>query len=215
MKPFPTLLALHLALAAFAGAQDPSANELKLREALRNTMLQLRTAQTETANAQAAVIAAEQKIQGLETKVAGLEKRTEDLVAQSNEDRAASEKTIATLNNRLADRDNRLAEYVAAIDKWKAGYESAAAAARKTGAEREKLADEAIVLRRTIEDRERKNIALFNLSREILDRYENHALGRSIAAREPFISSARVKVENLVQGYKDRLLDNRLNQTKP
>ena len=60
-------------------------------------------------------------------------------------------------------------------------------------------------------DRERKNISLFNTAIEILNRYEGYALGKALAAREPFIGTTRVKVENLVQGYKDKILDNRLS----
>lgn len=208
MKALFPLLVFHLALAAHAGAQDDSA---RLREALRNVTLQLRAAQAETADAQAAAIAAEQKTAALETKVATLEKRNAELARQADDDKAASEKTIAGLNNRLAEREKRLADYIAALDKWKAGYETAAQAARRNDAEREKLADEIVVLRRTLTDRERKNLALFNTAQEILDRYENHALGKAIAAREPFIGNARVRIENLVQGYRNKILDNRLS----
>ncbi len=42
------------------------------------------------------------------------------------------------------------------------------------------------------------------------DRYEGYSLGKALAAREPFIGTTRVKVENLVQGYKDKILDNRI-----
>ena len=62
-------------------------------------------------------------------------------------------------------------------------------------------------------DRETKNIALFNTSTEILERFENYALGKALGAREPFISTTRVKVENLVQGYKDRIVENRIAAT--
>jgi hypothetical protein len=69
-------------------------------------------------------------------------------------------------------------------------------------------------LRNTVADRERKNIALFNVSNEILDRYQNYALGKSLAAKEPFIGNARVEIENHVQGYQDRILDQRLAAPK-
>lgn len=183
----------------------------RLREALKNLTLQLRTAQGETATAQAAGIAAEQKAKALEAKVKDLEKRNEVLAKEANEDRTTSDKTISDLGNRLAEREKRLAEYIAVLDKWKAGYEAAAGAARGKEAENAKLKEENIVLKRSIADRERKNIALFNVSTEILDRYEGFALGKSLAAKEPFIGNSRVQVENLVQGYKDKILDNRLN----
>ena len=36
-------------------------------------------------------------------------------------------------------------------------------------------------------------------------------VGKALAAREPFVSTTRVKVENQVQGYKDKILDNRIS----
>ena len=87
--------------------------------------------------------------------------------------------------------------------------------ARTKEDERAKLAAEALALKRTITDRETKNIALFNVAIEVLDRFEKYALGKALAAREPFIGTTRVKVENLVQGYKDKILDNRIGATKP
>ncbi|HEY1122540.1 MAG TPA: hypothetical protein VGE67_13100 [Haloferula sp.] len=204
------LTALLLPLSAFAQEDDSA----RLREALKNTTLQLRTAQGETATAQAATIAAEQKAKSLEAKVADLEKRNAALAKQSNDDKSASEKTIATLNNRLAEREKRLVDYIAALDKWKAAYQAAAAAAKKGDGDREKLSGEVVSLKNTVADRERKNIALFNVSNEILDRYQNYALGKSLAAKEPFIGNARVEIENHVQGYQDRILDQRLAAPK-
>ena len=193
------------------GQEDDSA---QLREALKSTTLQLRSAQGETATAQAATIAAEQKAKALEAKVAELEKRNAALAKQSNSDKAASDQTIATLNNRLAEREKRLVDYIAALDKWKVAYQTAAAAGKKSDGEREMLAGEVVSLKNTVADRERKNIALFNVSNEILDRYQNYALGKSLAAKEPFIGNARVAIENHVQGYKDRILDQRLAAPK-
>ncbi|QJE97908.1 phage major capsid protein [Luteolibacter luteus] len=210
------LTALLLPLAA--SAQDDG-EAARLRDALKNLTLQLRSAQGETATAQAAAIAAEQKAKTLEAKVADLEKRNAALAKESNDDKAVSEKTIASLNNRLAEREKRLVDYIAALDKWKAAYLTAADAAKKNEAKGEQLSGEVTVLKRTVADRERKNIALFNVSNEILDRYEGFALGKSLAAKEPFIGNARVRVENEVQGYRDKIIDNRLSApgatTKP
>ncbi len=211
MKLNPLLCSL-LALPALAlparaaDAADPSA---RLREQLKAALLQLRTAQTETANLRAAKAVADAKITELETKLTDSDKRNAALVKRSNEDRAASEETIAKLNNSLAEREKRIGQYKEALAKWKDGYNKAAAIARTKEEERSTLASEAIVLRRTVADRETKNVALFNTSIEILERFENYALGKALGAREPFISSSRVKVENLVQGYKDRVLANR------
>ena len=190
-----------------AEAADPTQ---KLREQLRGVMLQLRTAQTDAANGQAAAAAAEQKNKDLTSKIAESDKRNATLVKQSSADKAASDESIAMLNGKLADRDKRIVQFTEALEKWKDGYQKAAEVARTKEEERAKLAAEIIVYQRTIADRESKNIVLFNTSSEILDRYENYSLGKALAAREPFIGTTRVKVENLVEGYKGKILDNRI-----
>ena len=101
------------------------------------------------------------------------------------------------------------------MENWKSGYQKAAEVARTKEDERAKLAAEIVVFKRTIADRETKNIALFNTANEILTRFENYALGKALGAREPFISTTRVKVENLVQGYQDQILAQRLTAPKP
>ncbi len=213
MKPinFLMLLGIMASTGWAAEAPDPS---LKIREQLRSVTLQLRTAQTDAANAQAAQMAAEQTNAALVAKVADLEKRNASLVKQSGADRVATDESIAKLNNKLIERESRIVQYNEALEKWKVGYQKAAEVARTKEEERSKLAAEIIVHQRTIADRERKNIALFTTASEILDRYESYSLGKALGAREPFIGTTRVKVENLVQGYKDRILDNRISAQK-
>jgi chromosome segregation ATPase len=191
-----------------ADAPDPSQ---KLREQLRGVMLQLRTAQTETANAQAAQAAAEAKNAELAKKIEAFEKNAVTLAKQASADKATAQESITKLNTKLEEREKRLVQFNEALEKFKAAYQKVSEIARTKEDERAKLASEAVVLKRTVADREAKNIALFNTSNEILDRYENYALGKALGAREPFIGTTRVKIENLVQGYKDKILDNRIS----
>jgi hypothetical protein len=214
MKFYNVLLFLGFLTAAAPAAEAPDPS-LKLREQLRGVMLQLRTAQTDAANAQAAQAAADKKSADFTTRIADLEKRNTALTKQSSTDKAASDESIAKLNNKLAEREKRVMEYAEALEKWKVGYQKSAEFARVKEGERATLAAEIIVNNRIISDREAKNIALFNTSIEILDRYENYALGKALGAREPFVGTTRVKVENLVQGYKDKILDNRISAQKP
>ncbi|MEI6175416.1 MAG: phage major capsid protein [Verrucomicrobiota bacterium] len=207
IKRLLPVLALTVITSHAAPEADPS---VKLKETLRSTMLQLRKAQTDNANLQASQAAAEAKQKELEAKITELTKTGEALVKKSNAEKAASEESIAKLNNRLAEREQRIVQFNEALEKWKTGYQKAAEVARTKEDERAKLASEVVDLKRTVADREAKNIALFNTSMEILDRFENYALGKAIAAREPFIGTTRVKVENLVQGYKDKIIDNRI-----
>jgi len=204
-----------LMLTGLAHAAEPADPDAKLREALRTTALQLRTAQGDLANAQATTAAAEQKSKALEKQLADANGKLISQTKRSSEDQTAAEKTIASLNNRVAERDQRIGEYEQAIEKWKTAYQTAATTAQTRDAEKTRLATEAAVLKRTIADRETKNIALFNTANEVLDRYEKHALGKSILAKEPFTQVTRVKIETLVQGYQDQILNNRISAKKP
>ena len=207
--PILLLASLLLAIIPRAAAAEPDPAQ-KMRDQLRATMLQLRTAQTETSNAQAEKALADKKAADLTAKVAELEKRNAALVKQGNADKAAADENIAKLTARVAEYEKAITQYKEALAKWQAGYQEAAGVARTKEEERAKLAAEVIEHQRTIADRERKNIALFNTAMEILDKFQNYALGKALAAREPFIGTTRVKVENLVQGYKDKIIDNRI-----
>lgn len=203
-----SLIAFLLATVVHAAPEaDPSA---KLREQLKSTMLQLRKIQTDMANAQAAQAAAEAKNKELEEQVSKLTKKNETLIKEGNAEKAAATENLAKLNNQLAEREQSIIRYNEALEKWKAGYQKAAEIARTKEDERATLASEVVSLKHTVADRERKNIALFNTSNEILDRFEKYSLGKALSAREPFISTTRVKVENLVQGYQDKIVANRI-----
>lgn len=219
MKPFffqwlPCLAAPLFLITALSAAEeaDPS---VKLREQLRAVTLQLRTAQTESANAQATTAAADQKSKDLTTKIEELEKRNALLLKQGNNDKAAAAGSIEILEKKVAARDTLLVQYKQAFEKAKAAYQKADGIATAKEGERAQLAREVVSAKHTIADRERKNIALFNTANEILDRYKGYSLGKALTAREPFIGTTRVKVENLVQGYQDKILDQRIAAKKP
>lgn len=214
-SPWLLRLAATLLLTTFLHAAEDPDPSLKLREQLRAVTLQLRTAQTESANAQAASAASEQKSKDLTTKIEGLEKRNASLLKQTNNDKAAAAGSIEILEKKVTARDTLLVQYKQAFEKAKVAYQKADGIATAKEGERAQLAAEIITAKHTIADRERKNIALFNTANEILTRYEGYSLGKSLSAREPFIGTTRVKIENLVQGYQDKILDQRIAAKKP
>ncbi len=205
----PALL-LSFLLTLPLAAQEPSPRELQLREQLRATAIQLRTAATEKANAVATLAAAESKNQSLQKEIDDLNTRLATLTKRASEDKTTSDQALATLNQKLKDAGQQIQTFSAAIEKWKDAYEKLVAAARQTEAARISLAAENTTLKNTVADRERKNLTLYSTALEILDRYQNYALGRAIGAREPFIQRTRVKVETQVEGYKNTVIDNRI-----
>lgn len=204
---FLTLLAMIVAIAP-AMAQDPASAEAQLRDQLRNTALQLRAAQVEKANAEATLVAEQAKSEAIQKELDDMNTRLATHTKRASEDKIASEQMIESLNTRLSQRDERIGEFTEAIEKWRVAHNLAARTAKQNEESAESLKIQTARLKHAVADRERKNLNLYRTSLEILERYENYALGRALGAREPFIQSARVKIENQVEGYKDAILDN-------
>ncbi|MCE0523448.1 MAG: hypothetical protein LV480_11120 [Methylacidiphilales bacterium] len=197
-------------------AQDaPSNTETRLREALRNTTAQLSDAQNQVVTLQASQAQSDKDNADLKTKVDALTTQVAALTKQSADDKAASDKAIADLNAQVTDQDGQIARLNQALAEWKNAYNQVAQLATAKEEARAKLALQAALLQRTVDDREAKNIELYKTGSEILTRYEKFGLGDAIGAKEPFVGLTRVKLENLVQDYKDKLLNQTVTSGQP
>ena len=160
--------------------------ESRLREALRATTEQLR--QTEAENAS---LKAKQSIQPAPAST----------TETGHPAVGAYKQTIAELRRRLSNSEAEAA-------KSKAAYAEIVAAQTKKNAEQAKLE----VL--TKADKERgevcraKNQKLIAIANEILDRYQNVGFAGVLSAKEPFVGSKRVELQNEAQDYLDKLRDN-------
>lgn len=203
--PFKRAILLSLALFVPAGlfAQAAASNvETQLREALRATTLQLRTAQGELGAAQG-------ERDQAKADLAALQKRLEALEKQAAADRSSAQASIAALNAKIAEKDGenaRLAEKLeatlAALDQSRRLAEERATALAASKTSNAELVHTNSLLRAD-------NRELFSIGTEILSRYEDFGLGRSLAAREPFTKLTRVRMQNIVQGYEDSLEQHR------
>jgi hypothetical protein len=196
-----TVMLALLPAPAFAAEQDPAVT--KMRDQLRNAMLQLRTIQGERDTLAASKTQLEQEKTALQTKF-------DSLVKQAAADKEASDKTVAAMDAKIAANELEISNLRTSLEKWKASQAQAVELARKTESERQKLALRKIELERQVADQQMKNTAMFKVGNEILDRYEKFGLGTAITAREPFVGITRVKLQNLVQDYGDRLVDQKI-----
>jgi hypothetical protein len=182
---------------------DPNSTETRLRELLRNTVLQLRTAEAERASLQNAQAENEKTKKELSDQVEALSK-------ELSSDRESADQTIADLRTRNSQLDGDLAQIKEALGKWKESQKQAVDLAAAKEAQRAKLAADNILLQRRVDDYRAKNLALFKLGNDILNRYDRFGLGDALTAREPFTGLTRVKMQNLVQDYKDKLADQKI-----
>jgi DNA repair exonuclease SbcCD ATPase subunit len=199
---FSAALLLSTASVPAAESADPDA---RLRESLKATMLQLRNAEAERTALQASQAAAADQIKQLTAQV-------QALTRHAAEDKAITDKTVEELKTNTAALAAELASTKEALAQSQQAHARVSAIAKTEGEQRAKLEAENAVLQRLVTDREVKNLALYRVATEILGRFEKFGLGDAIAAREPFVGLTRVRLENLVQDYRDKLDDQRLKQ---
>jgi len=193
------------------------ASEAKMREAMRTAIIRARNLEDERGRLQAQVAQAAGVIQALkvdlETKVAALgqlEAEVRRMEAEFNRRLAEQGEGSAGQREKMRKLAEEVERLTATLEKWKTAYQEAANVARAKEAERARLASENQALDQRAASCETKNAALFMVGGEILDRYAGVGPGDSLAVREPFIGVKRVELQNLVQDYRDKLLDQRV-----
>jgi len=139
-----------------------------------------------------------QMVDALSTQINSLDKAGPD-------SKAALDKAITSMKTQNPDLTKALDQYNTDIQLWTTGYDQYVALANRTETERAKLAVQNIMLGRVVADRETKNLELYQLGNEILDRYAKFSLGDALSAKEPFTGISRVKLQEYVQDYKDKL----------
>ena len=177
---------------------DPAAQ--KMRETIRNSMIQLRDANAKLATAQAAVADDEEKIKGLQADLDALKKK-------STADKKTADDAIDDLKTKLATDDLQINHLTESLGKWKLGYAKLADYAKATEGKRAELASKIILLDRRIAEQQVKNSEMYRLGNEVLDRYAQFGLGTAISAREPFVGITKVKFQTLLQDYQNKLTD--------
>ncbi len=192
-------LAFALLAAAFvpAAAQEKSPEE-RLRDALRQSVEEMRAAQDQAAQLQAQLAAAQQERDAAKAAEAAAEQK---LTAG-----AAKPEQLAAAQAQLRAAAAENAQLRAAFGKMQAAYTEVVAVARGKSAEAAAsgagLADDA----RALETCKAMNTRLIATAEEILHVYQTFTF-RALLMRsyEPVIGFAKVKLENLVQEYDDKI----------
>lgn len=187
-----------------AEAEDPAMAVMKrMRDQLRNVMIQQQKTEAERATLQAANVELEEKLKTLDAKFKALAK-------ESNAQKDVADKTIADLKAKVMEQERERTRLEASLASWKTGHQKVVDEAKKIEAQRAELSARVILQDRKVADYQRKNDELFKVGNEILTRLEGFGLGTAIAAREPFTGNMRVKLETLVQDYSDKLVDGKI-----
>lgn len=205
MKPSLALLFAFTAIPAIAaGEADPAMTALKrMRDQLRTVMLQQQKTEAERASLAADKVTLEEKISTLDANLKKLAK-------ESNLQKETDSKSIAELQDKASKQAAEIARLQESLAAWKKGHTEVMDAAKKIDAQRAEHAARAILAERKLADASRKNLELYQIGQEILSKYEGFGLGTAITAREPFTRSMKVKLENYLQDFGDKLQDSKI-----
>jgi chromosome segregation ATPase len=198
MRTTALLLLLLFCSAYPVAAEEEGAVEAQLREALRNTMLQLREAQAKTAEMEGTAVQAEMA-------AAKAKKETAAVQAQMVDERNTAANQTAELRAAMTQIEDKAIALGAQVAKWEKDYRTLTERTRKSEHELAKARGRIIVLERAVAEQQVRLAEMKTLADEILDRYAAHSLGRAMLSREPFISVNRAALQTIMQDLETRV----------
>ncbi|MFW6749359.1 DNA repair protein [Pseudomonas glycinae] len=188
-------LGLGMLIATGASAEGM---EERLRTQLRSTTQQLQTLQSQQAQASAAQLAAQNEakaaqaqIKQLTAELAKAKGLAEQLAGQQQALHSQAQAQVAASNEQTG--------------KFKKAYDELLVMARAKEAERSKLQAQLAERDTQVQQCSVKNQQMYGVAKQILSAYENIDVAEVMKIRQPFAGSARVKFDELAQGFGDEL----------
>jgi chromosome segregation ATPase len=186
-------------LAAIAVSSDAHAQSEtdRLREALRGATAQVRALEDQRTSLQAQNAEVTRARDALKSEVDAAK-------AQAKKAEADYRQAVREFNDRLEDRNQ-------ALEKWKDAYTEAATVARTKDGERAKFEAESKTYKASTKACTLKNKELVKVGRELLTRYEGVTFIDTAIASEPLVALRRVEIQNLLQDYGDKVLNQKVD----
>ena len=183
--------------------QAQTAFDTKLRDQLRQTILELRQLQDENASLKARLVAAPAAppaaVKSPDSEAATRRARAE--AAKQTERATALEQTVAQLQQQLAEQQ-KLA--------------TSSATALKVAVEREQsLQQQASALQTRSSSCEARNGELLKLSQELIQRYKQRSFSDVLLDREPLLGLHKIQFETILQEYEARRREQAVPKATP
>ncbi|EJM27313.1 hypothetical protein [Pseudomonas sp. GM25] len=188
-------LGLGMLIATGASAEGM---EERLRTQLRSTTQQLQALQSQQAQASAAQLAAQN-----ETKAA--QAQIKQLTAELAKAKGLAEQLAGQQQSLHSQAQAQVAASNEQTGKFKKAYDELLVMARAKEAERSKLQAQLTERDTQVQQCSVKNQQMYGVAKQILTAYENIDVAEVMKIRQPFAGSARVKFDELAQGFGDEL----------
>ncbi|WP_323161421.1 DNA repair protein [Pseudomonas fluorescens] len=195
MKTRYFLLGLGLLVASGASAEGM---EERLRTQLRSTTQQLQTLQSQQAQASAAQLAAQNEAKAAQAQI-------KQLTAELAKAKGLAEQLAGQQQSLHSQAQAQVAASNEQTGKFKKAYDELLVMARAKEAERSKLQAQLTERDTQVQQCSVKNQQMYGVAKQILAAYENIDVAEVMKIRQPFAGSARVKFDELAQGFGDEL----------
>lgn len=195
MKTRFVLLGLGLLIATGANAEGM---EERLRTQLRSTTQQLQALQSQQAQASAAQLAAQNEVKAAQAQI-------KQLTAELAKTKGLAEQLAGQQQSLHSQAQAQVAASAEQTGKFKKAYDELLVMARAKEAERSKLQAQLAERETQVQQCSVKNQQMYGVAKQILSAYENIDVTEVMKIRQPFAGSARVKFDELAQGFGDDL----------
>lgn len=160
--------------------------------------------QSEQAQASAARIAAEAQAKQAQAQI-------KQLTAELEKARGAAEQLAGQQQSLHSQAQAQVAASNEQIGKFKKAYDELLVLAKGKETERARLQAQLSERDTQVQQCSAKNQQMYGVARQLLAAYEKIDVAEVMSIRQPFASSARVKFEELAQGFGDELYLNRFD----
>ncbi|WP_423205596.1 DNA repair protein [Pseudomonas kribbensis] len=191
------ILLLGLGLIVATGASAEGMEE-RLRTQLRSTTQQLQTLQSQQAQASAAQLAAQNEAKAAQAQI-------KQLTAELAKAKGLAEQLAGQQQSLHSQAQAQVAASNEQTGKFKKAYDELLVMARAKEAERSKLQAQLAERDTQVQQCSVKNQQMYGVAKQILTAYENIDVAEVMKIRQPFAGSARVKFDELAQGFGDDL----------
>ncbi|WP_460928733.1 DNA repair protein [Pseudomonas sp. MC6] len=195
MKTRFVWLGLGLLIATGAHAEGM---EERLRTQLRSTTQQLQALQSQQAQASAAQLAAQNEAKAAQAQI-------KQLTAELAKAKGVAEQLTGQQQSLHSQAQAQVAASAEQTGKFKKAYDELLVMARAKEAERSKLQAQLTERDTQVQQCSVKNQQMYGVAKQILTAYENIDVAEVMKIRQPFAGSARVKFDELAQGFGDEL----------
>ncbi len=211
---------LMLCTLSLAGNANAAADDKKDRDAQRKLRLMMQSMEQEKA-----VLASEKnslsgQVESLNKKISDLKNSSESVsrkkdarvVALENELLVVKESNL-NLSSKLQTTQGSLEELTA---KHQTSLQSLQASVEQGDEYKAKFQESASNVSRQsqlIEICEKKNTVLYEMNVDILDRYKKKGVWSALLQAEPFTQIKKVEINNILQEYKEKLDDQKMDNT--